>query len=136
MKQMRRSPVALLLALLLVLTLVGGIAVTAYARACSHVYGTPTITVRYAEKNSSGHTVITTTTKVCRVCGHVDETVTSVRESHDIHMYDLGHNLGQATHTFHWRCDICLWVQRTQTIPCEGPPCPAPYGFQLRPEVQ
>jgi hypothetical protein len=128
--------VSIFLAFLLLLTIVVGIAATAHARACNHVYEEPDVVIEYFYRSTTQHTRRTTTTKVCTKCGHIDETIEVDYLPHSIYLYDAGHNFAAHTHSYEWRCDNCLWVQRTSTIECEGPPCIAPYSLEPIPELQ
>ena len=57
--------VSIFLAFLLLLTIVVGIAATAHARACNHVYEEPDVVIEYFYRSTTQHTRRTTTTKVC-----------------------------------------------------------------------
>ena len=135
MKQMRRSPVALLLALLLVLTLVGGIAVTAHARACSHNW-VWLLTKKYETTNSQEHLVSDVKHRECTLCGANDNwTIIGVeRENHIKYSRDGGHVIGQQMHKWVTLCQRNCGYNETQTYACSGNPCANP--FSVIPEVQ
>ena len=135
MKQMRRSPAALLLALLLVLTLVGGIAVTAHARACSHTFSERDVD-EYLQDNSTQHKRRTVTIKTCTKCGYIVEVYSNWHdEVHNFIMTDGGHYKNNQ-HIYHETCNNCDYLKRTAIYPCDGPPCTLPFRFQPVYELQ
>ena len=135
MKQMRRSPAALLLALLLVLTLVGGIAVTAHARACSHTFSERDVD-EYLQDNSTQHKHRIVTIKTCTKCGYVVEINGDWHdEGHNFIMTDGGHYKNNQ-HMYHETCNNCDYLKRTAIYPCDGPPCTLPFRFQPVYELQ
>lgn len=135
MKQMRRSPAALLLALLLVLTLVGGIVVTAHAADCyNHNLSSNDVTY-YFDVSSSTHRYELRRETRCSNCSYsTSEIIRQGNEAHSFILYSVSHNPNH-THTYQSRC-VCKRVLTTYDVVCDGPPCTMPYRFQPIYELQ
>ena len=132
-KLCHRVPV--FLAFLLLLTIVAGVAATAHARACAHTFEFERGN-EYLQYSSSQHKYRSYTISTCTKCGYVEEVYGDWNyANHNSVVHDGGHN-PTGTHTYKTKCSACDYIVRLQTIPCEGPPCIAPYSLEPIPELQ